>query len=69
MIFFRYEKKSTFSSPMRATPAEEPITSILPPVPAALELAAREAREAAFEHLLLRSNRERLETEQKEKQE
>ena len=36
---------------------------------AALELAAREAREAAFEHLLLRSNRERLETEQKEKQE
>lgn len=32
--FRKYQKKSTFSIPMNATPAAEPITSMEPPVPA-----------------------------------
>ena len=34
-IFLKYQIKSIFSIPMAATPAAEPIISILPPVPAA----------------------------------
>ena len=30
----RYQKKWTFSNPMKATPAAEPMTKMLPPVPA-----------------------------------
>jgi len=33
-IFFKYQKKSIFSSPIAATPAAEPMIRILPPVPA-----------------------------------
>jgi hypothetical protein len=32
--FLKYQKKSTFSIPMNATPAAEPITNMDPPVPA-----------------------------------
>jgi len=32
--FLKYQKKSTFSIPMKATPAADPIISMEPPVPA-----------------------------------
>ena len=34
VTFFKYQIKSIFSMPMAATPAAEPMMSILPPVPA-----------------------------------
>lgn len=34
LIFFTYQKKSIFSSPIAATPAAEPMIKMLPPVPA-----------------------------------
>ena len=34
VIFLKNQKKSIFSIPIATTPAAEPITSILPPVPA-----------------------------------
>ena len=34
VTFLKYQIKSIFSIPMAATPAAEPMTSILPPVPA-----------------------------------
>ena len=34
VIFFAYHKKSTFSKPINATPAADPITKSDPPVPA-----------------------------------
>ena len=34
VMFLKYQIKSIFSMPMAATPAAEPMTSMLPPVPA-----------------------------------
>ncbi len=34
VTFLKYQIKSIFSMPMAATPAAEPMTSMLPPVPA-----------------------------------
>ena len=45
-IFFRYQKNSIFSIPIATTPAADPITNTLPPVPA--EYAIKCHRESSI---------------------
>ena len=45
-IFFKYQKNSIFSIPIATTPAADPITNTLPPVPA--EYAIKCQRESSI---------------------